>query len=255
MHEKDRALLELIQAFFGVGKIYKHGKHSIHYRVSSTEDLKVIIDHFDKYPLISQKLADYLLFKQIVEILSRKEHLTNEGLVQIVNIRASMNNGLSDSQQAAFPNTIPILRPLVTGNTQKIKDPYWLSGFVSGDGCFSISIYKSSQKSGSQVTLDFRVTQHIRDIELLKNFMSTLGCGRLRVRSNGFACDFVVTRFSDNIEKIIPFFGKYKIEGAKYLDYADFCKGMSLMKTAAHLTIEGLEQIRKIKEGMNSRRL
>lgn len=69
LHEKDRALLELIQAFFGVGKINKHGKHSIQYRVSSTEDLKVIIDHFYKYPLISQKLADYLLFKKILAII------------------------------------------------------------------------------------------------------------------------------------------------------------------------------------------
>ena len=67
------------------GNIRKHGKDSIQYRVSSIKDLKVIIDHFDKYPLITQKLADYLLFKQFVEILSRKEHLTKEGLQQIVN--------------------------------------------------------------------------------------------------------------------------------------------------------------------------
>lgn len=223
MHEKDRALLKLIQAFFGVGKIFKHGKYSIYYRVSSTEHLKVIIDHFDKYPLISQKLADYLLFKQIVEMLSRKEHLTKEGLQQIVNLRASVNNGLSDSLQAAFPNTIPVPRPLVMENAQKIKDPHWVSGFVGGDGCFSISINKSSSKKlGSQVILDFRVTQHIRDIELLKNFVVTLGCGRVRVRPNGFACDFIVTRFSDIIEKIIPFFEKYPLQGIKRLDYTDF---------------------------------
>ena len=40
----------------------------------------MIIDHFDKYPLITQKRADFILFKSIVEMLNRKEHLTEEGL-------------------------------------------------------------------------------------------------------------------------------------------------------------------------------
>src|SRR5438309_9531485 len=54
LHQKDRALLELIQAFFGVGKINKNGKDSIRYRVSSLKELAVLMDHFDKYPLITQ---------------------------------------------------------------------------------------------------------------------------------------------------------------------------------------------------------
>jgi hypothetical protein len=38
------------------------------------------------------------------------------------------------------------------------------------------------------------------------------------------------------------------------LDYADFCKAAELMKTKAHLTARGLEQIRKLKTGMNTGR-
>jgi hypothetical protein len=38
-----------------------------------------IIDFFDKYPLITQKLADYLLFKQVFEMIKNKEHLTIKG--------------------------------------------------------------------------------------------------------------------------------------------------------------------------------
>jgi hypothetical protein len=58
IHKKDRALLERIASFYGVGNITKAGKDSIQYRVSSTKDLKVIIEHFYKYPLITQKRAD-----------------------------------------------------------------------------------------------------------------------------------------------------------------------------------------------------
>jgi hypothetical protein len=42
LHEKDRALLELIKASFGVGKITK-GQESIQFRVFSIKELKVII--------------------------------------------------------------------------------------------------------------------------------------------------------------------------------------------------------------------
>ena len=76
MQNKDRALLELIQRSLGVGKIYKHGSNSIELRVSSIKDLLVLIDHFDKYPLITYKVVDYLLFKRAFELMYRKEHLT-----------------------------------------------------------------------------------------------------------------------------------------------------------------------------------
>ena len=57
----------------------------------------------------------------VVEMMSRKEHLTFEGLQQIVNFKASMNLGLSNELKKAFPNTMPVPRPLVVN--QIIKDP------------------------------------------------------------------------------------------------------------------------------------
>ena len=40
-------------------------------------------------------------------------------------------------------------------------------------------------------------------------------------------------------------------EGVKYEDFKDFCLVAEMMKENKHLTSEGLEQIRKIKVGMN----
>lgn len=48
------------------GKIYKHGIDSLDYRVSSLKNIRVVINHLDRYPLITKKLADYILFKQAV---------------------------------------------------------------------------------------------------------------------------------------------------------------------------------------------
>ena len=54
--------------------------------------MRVIIDHIDKYPLITDKRADYQLFKQVVKLLELKEHLTLEGFLKILSIRASHPN-------------------------------------------------------------------------------------------------------------------------------------------------------------------
>ena len=39
----------------GVGNITKNRKDTIQYRATSLSDLRVVFDHFDKYPLITQK--------------------------------------------------------------------------------------------------------------------------------------------------------------------------------------------------------
>ena len=56
------------------------------------------------------------------------------------------------------------------------------------------------------------------------------------------------------INKVIPLFDKNKIVGIKFEDYQDWKKVAELMKNKAHLTSEGLDQIRKIKVHMNTGR-
>ena len=61
-------------------------------------------------------------------------------------IKASLNNGLSEELKASFPDTIGVPRPEVVD--QEIKDPHWLAGLTSGDGCFMIcvSFFKDKTK-------------------------------------------------------------------------------------------------------------
>jgi hypothetical protein len=67
LHARDRALLSSIQAFYGVGNIISNkATNYVMYSVCSIKELEVILNHFDSYPLITQKLADYKLFKQVV---------------------------------------------------------------------------------------------------------------------------------------------------------------------------------------------
>lgn len=94
MHEKDRALIQSIQDFFGgIGYVSKPNNTSmVEFRVSTLKDIiNIIIRHFDNYPLITKKSSDYILFKQVALLMLNKEHNNLEGLQKIVKLRASLN--------------------------------------------------------------------------------------------------------------------------------------------------------------------
>ena len=57
---------------------------------------------------------------------------------QIINIRASMNLGLSNSQKVEFTNYKPVSRPII--NNIEISNPNWIAGFSSAEGCFLANI-------------------------------------------------------------------------------------------------------------------
>ena len=114
LHKTDLIILQEIQSYFGVGYIRKDVMDKVKFRVESVKDIvNNVIPHFEKYPLITQKLADYLLFRDVVNMMINKEHLTKKGLNRIVSIKAVINLGLPDELQVYFPDIIPTLRPLV----------------------------------------------------------------------------------------------------------------------------------------------
>lgn len=123
MHKKDRELLALVQASLGgIGSINEK-TDSVIFKVRSLKQISdVILPQFDLYPLIGQKQADYLFFREVVKMMERKEHLTEKGLLKIVGIKATMNRGrLSAKLKAAFPHTTPLTRSLI--DFHKIPHP------------------------------------------------------------------------------------------------------------------------------------
>ena len=65
-------MLKLIQSYFGVGKIHKHGETFLQFRIRSVKELPVLINLIEKYPLISQKFADYKLFKEVFNLILQR---------------------------------------------------------------------------------------------------------------------------------------------------------------------------------------
>jgi hypothetical protein len=92
LHKRDEALLNRIKELFKVGALHKD-RDFIVYKVGSLKELnETIIPHFEKYPLLTQKRADFELFKQIVSIKANNRHLSLENfrgwLQKILSLRA-----------------------------------------------------------------------------------------------------------------------------------------------------------------------
>jgi hypothetical protein len=256
LHSRDLSLLLQLKKFLGdIGSIHidkSINKSRVNYSVDSQKDLAKLIDHFENYPLITQKAADFILFKQIIKLMKNKTHLTIEGLHQIINIKASINLGLSDLLKSEFNDFTPVERPII--NNENIPDPNWISGFVSGDGNFDVRIPPSTNKLGSRVQLRFRIIQHERDIKLMENIAKYLGSGKVYKYPKQPAVSLTIVKLSDITNTIIPFFKKYPLLGVKVFDYLDWCKIVKLMNENSQLSLKELNLIRIIKSGMNKSR-
>jgi LAGLIDADG endonuclease len=128
LHIKDKDLLLQIKSFFGeVGTILINYNFVV-YRICKINNIaNIIIPHFDKYPLISKKYGDYYIFKNIIKLINKGEHLTREGLVKIISLKASLNKGLSDKLKIYFPDIIKVEKPKVY--IPLIIDYNWIAGF------------------------------------------------------------------------------------------------------------------------------
>jgi hypothetical protein len=216
MHKRDLSLLTQLQQFLGgIGSIHiNESINKVNYSIDSVKDLTHLINHFEKYPLLTQKAADFLLFKEVVILMNNKAHLTIEGLNQIINRKASptaMNLGLSNYLESEFKDITPIERQII--NIENIPDPNWIAGFVTGAaypygtaGNLDVRIAaQPSNKIGSRVQLRFRISQHDRDTKLMEYISKYLGSGKIYKYAGKSAVVLTIFNFYAINNIIIPF--------------------------------------------------
>lgn len=128
----------------------------------------------------------------------------------------------------------------------------WVVGFVDGEGCFHIGMNQNKEmKLGVQVLPEFTVVQHEVDQQVLYALKAYFGCGVVR-KNHGTRLCYRVRGHENLLSKIIPFFEKHQLKTRKHVDFAKFRKVVLLMEKREHLSADGLEKIRQIKETMNS---
>ena len=261
LHEKDRDLVLAVRNYFkNIGYISKINiRNSVEFRVTKIKDLDRILSHFNSNPLITNKYADFILFKEIYSIILSNKHNTLDGLQNILNKKASLNWGLSENLKENFPLTSSVKRAKVV-NSMEYLSPEWIAGFCTGESCFSIFItvsaasdggWNTGEARGKYASVRFSVSQDLRDVLLLENIAIYLSCGIVNKYKNREVCELVVSKLDDIVTRIIPFFEKYLIRGSKYQNYLYFKQAAFIIKNKEHLTKEGLDKIIQLKTKIN----
>lgn len=95
-------------------------------------------------------------------------------------------------------------RPLVDIHKLLPLHPYWIAGFASGDGSFMVKLrVDAAYTAGGRMELAFVLTQHFRDLPLIKCLADYFGCGQ--TYSYKEYAEFKCRTFKDIYEKILPF--------------------------------------------------
>ena len=136
----------------------------------------------------------------------------------------------------------------------------WIVGFVDGEGCFSVPVFKNrTYKIGWQVQPDFVVVQGARSVDVLHDLKRFFGCGDVFINRRYDNHREHLYRYSvrnlAHLEMVIvPFFETNPLRTAKASEFQKFARVVRMMREKLHLTVEGLTQIAQIAQTMNHRK-
>ena len=145
-------------------------------------------------------------------------------------------------------------------NQQERLSSGWVVGFIDGEGCFSVSIYRNPKTAlGWQVRPEFAVAQSASSSDVLDMLVEFFGCGTVyrNRRYDNHRQDllrYCVRRRSDLTIRIIPFFRANPLRTAKRDDFEKFVGIVEAMNAGRHLTRSGIADIARIVETMNHRK-
>ena len=135
-------------------------------------------------------------------------------------------------------------------NQQERLEPNWVAGFVDGEGCFYVAINRQPKmKLGWQVLPEFRIVQHERDEQLLKNLQLFFGCGTVTI--NHDTRKELRIRGIDNLTKVVEFFRTVPLRSKKQRDFEIFAEIIEMIKQGLHNSSDGLHAIAALASGMN----
>ncbi len=143
---------------------------------------------------------------------------------------------------------------------ERLKTIGWITGYVDGEGCFSVSLFRNkTTKFGWQVFPEFVVTQGEKSKESLKVLKNFFKCGKVYVNKrydnhNENLYRFCVRSKKELSEIIIPFFKEHNLKTAKKEDFKIFAKIIEMMNANKHSELDGIKKIARLIEKMNHKK-
>ena len=127
-------------------------------------------------------------------------------------------------------------------------DGSYIAGFVDGEGSFHIAFQKRPDlKFGWQAIPEFHVSQNFTSRKVLEEIRDVLQCGYVKANDAAGKRDrslvYVVRDRNDLLQKVLPFFDRYRLRTEKRKDFDTFKKVVQMMEIDQHLTVKGFEEI------------
>src|SRR5688572_12618219 len=149
-------MLNFIQQTLGIGKVTIY-ENRASFDVIKLKEVGIIIDIFTNYPLKTHKHLNFLHFKQAYELYTNTSPVTSGVVEEITKLKKGMNKQITEFNMGED------YKPIIT--------PYWLLGFVEGEGSFSVI-------KTHNYLLRFSIGQSYKDLVLMneiKKFFNELG--------------------------------------------------------------------------------
>ncbi len=152
-----------------------------------------------------------------------------------------------------------LILPFGKEQIQKEKlNPHYVSGFIDGEGSFSISIGKhKTLKRGFEVRPEFEIELRKDDQEILERILITIGIGRIYDcsydRYGWFPhAKYKITSIWDLKEYLFPFLDQYPLQAKKGKSYLLFREIVLMLCEKKHLSDEGFNKIVKLRESLRA---
>ena len=247
--KRSVSVLYALKQSFKCGTVHKGKGNMMFFQVSKIAHLQTIIfPFFQKYTLKTFKSQDFRLFVESLENYvssHQKMHIIEK---HTENTKFSIDMGKNEILDYISKNdSAKHSETFIPAFTYNFSDG-WFRGFIDAEGCFFVSLVKDYPRP------QLIIGVLSKDKPLLIELQKFLKCGTLRTGKDNTEILQIVS--SLNLERYI--FPKLQTKGgavllktSNRLSYQKFRKIVRLVVEKKHYTIEGLEKIKILKNGLN----
>jgi hypothetical protein len=134
----------------------------------------------------------------------------------------------------------------------KVDLPSYISGYVDGEGCFTVSISpRPTNLVGWEVRPSLSVSQNAERSEVLLELQIYFGCGSIRPDRSDRTLKWEIRSLQLLLQRVIPHFEMYPLRSGKRRDFELFAAICRRMSRGDHLHPTGLDEIVQLAAGMN----
>ena len=101
---------------------------------------------------MTYKLVYFELWKEVLDLMGKREHLTESGLLKLIIIKSLFKKGLNSDLLNSFPELekksckVPAYSPSL-----HFMNNAWLTGFINADGTFGLNVSQNSVNSKKKI--------------------------------------------------------------------------------------------------------